>query len=75
VMLGWGTPDERCVDRLTAAEARALLESGALDEGSIGPKVAASAWFAQATGREALICRVEDLDAALQGRAGTRICP
>jgi len=73
VMLGWGTPDERSVDRLTVAEARELLSAGALDEGSIGPKVAASAWFAEATGREALICRVEDLETALAGRAGTRI--
>lgn len=73
VRIGWGTEAERAVDHLSVAEANALLDSGELDEGSIRPKVAASAWFAERTGREALICRVEDLEAALDGRAGTRI--
>lgn len=68
----WGE-HARPVDRLSVAEARALLASGELDVGSIGPKVAASAWFAEKTGRTAIICRVEDAEAALDGRAGTRI--
>lgn len=74
VYLDWANKaDPQPVDHLTVAEARALMEAGRLDEGSIGPKVAASAWFAEQTGRIAVICRVEDLEAALDGRAGTRI--
>jgi carbamate kinase len=73
VYLDWGLPSQRAVDRLGSQEAQELLASGALDEGSITPKVAASAWFAARTGRSAIICRVEDLDDALEGRAGTRI--
>ena len=73
VHLDWGLPSQCAVDRLSPAEAQELLASGALDEGSIAPKVAASAWFAARTGRTAIICRVEDLDDALEGRAGTRI--
>ncbi len=73
VYAGWGTPGQRAIEHLTAQGAGDLLESGALEEGSIGPKVAASAWFAATTGRHAVMCRVEDLDDALAGRAGTRI--
>ena len=69
----WGTDRQTAVDSLTPAEAETLLASGALDEGSILPKVAASAWFARRTGRAAIICRIEDLESALAGEAGTRI--
>jgi carbamate kinase len=71
--LDWGTDRQAGVDRVTADDAERLLAEGALDVGSIGPKVAASAWFARTTGRAAVICRVEDLEPALAGRAGTRI--
>jgi carbamate kinase len=73
VYADWGTDRQRPLDRLSVDEAGALLASGQLDEGSVGPKVAASAWFAERTGHPAVVCRVEDLDVALQGRAGTRI--
>ena len=73
VYADWGTDRQRAIERMTGQDARELLDSGALEEGSIGPKVAASAWFAETTGRHAVICRVEDLDDALAGRAGTRI--
>jgi carbamate kinase len=71
--LDWGTDRQVGVDRVTADEAERLLAEDALDVGSIGPKVAASAWFARSTGRTATLCRVEDLESALAGRAGTRI--
>lgn len=73
VYLDWGTERQTAVDRLTPDEAERLLAAGSLEEGSIGPKVGASAWFARATGRTAIICRVEDLESALAGEAGTRI--
>lgn len=69
---GWHTPSQRRLAHLTPEEAKTLLDSGVLPVGSIGPKVAAAAWFAEKTGNDALICRGEDLTAALSGRAGTR---
>jgi carbamate kinase len=75
VYTGWGTPQQSGIDRLSAEEADALIAAGECAVGSIGPKVGASAWFARTTGREALICRTEDLEAALAGEAGTRITP
>ncbi|NTU71671.1 MAG: carbamate kinase [Coriobacteriia bacterium] len=71
---GWGTEAQQRLDRITPSQASALLASGALPAGSIGPKVAAASWFAEKTGNDALICRGEDLTAALSGRAGTRFC-
>jgi carbamate kinase len=75
VYSGWGTPDQRGIDRVTADEAEVMIAAGECAVGSIGPKVGASAWFARTTGREALICRTEDLEAALAGEAGTRVVP
>jgi carbamate kinase len=69
----WGTPSQRRVERLTVAEAEALVVGGTLESGSIAPKVAAGAAFARASGRAAILCRAEDLEAALEGGAGTRI--
>lgn len=73
VYTDWGTPEQAAIDHLTADEADSLCGSGTLSVGSILPKVAASAWFVRETGRTALICRAEDLEAALRGEAGTRI--
>jgi carbamate kinase len=75
VYTGWGTPEQCGIDAMTAEEAEAMVASGQCEVGSIGPKVAASASFARATGRDAVICRTEDLEAALAGQAGTRITP
>jgi len=71
----WGTPEQRGIDRMTADEADAMVERGECEVGSIAPKVSASASFARTTGREALICRTEDLETALADKAGTRIVP
>lgn len=75
VYLGWGTPDARRLERITADEAERLLASGMFAEGSVGPKVAAAAQFARQTGREALICASEQFESALAGASGTRVTP
>ncbi|GAV30827.1 carbamate kinase [Coriobacteriaceae bacterium EMTCatB1] len=71
VYLGFGTPDARPLETLTAEEAERLASE--LDAGSVGPKVAACAHFARTTGRDAIVCAVEQLHEALAGGAGTRI--
>ncbi|MCL4078670.1 carbamate kinase [Coriobacteriia bacterium Es71-Z0120] len=67
----YGTPAARPLERLTVEQAERLLPE--LDTGSVGPKVAACAHFARATGKDAVICAVDQLAEALAGRAGTRI--
>jgi carbamate kinase len=71
--LGWSGPEPRAVERLSPEEASGLVASGALETGSVAPKVAACASFSRETGRPAIICRVEDLESALRGEAGTRV--
>ncbi|MDZ4180655.1 MAG: carbamate kinase [Coriobacteriia bacterium] len=69
----FGTPGQRRLESLTATEAAELAHSGLLDAGSIGPKVAAAAYAAEACGCVSILCATTELDAALSGSAGTRI--
>jgi carbamate kinase len=73
VALGFGTPRERFLDRLDAAEARRLLAAGEFPPGSMGPKVEAAAQFVEAGGAEAVITSLDRLGDALAGRAGTHV--
>ncbi|MFN2470967.1 MAG: carbamate kinase [Gaiellaceae bacterium] len=66
----WGTPSSEPIRKLAAASATALAET--LPAGSMRPKLAATAAFAE-TGGEALITSTEALAEALAGRAGTRV--
>lgn len=71
--LDHGTPQARRLDHLTATEARRLLAAGTFAPGSMGPKVDSVAEFAAVTGRPATIAALGELEAALDGRAGTRV--
>ena len=63
------------IERLSVAEARALLAAGEFPPGSMGPKVEAAIAFVEAAGSEAIITSLPALRAALDGRAGTRVAP
>jgi carbamate kinase len=63
------------IERLSVADARALLAAGEFPPGSMGPKIEAAIAFVEAGGREALITSLPALGAALEGRAGTRVVP
>jgi len=71
VQLGFGTEHARALDQLTVSEARRLLATGELEEGSMGPKVEACAAFVESGGRAA-IGSVHRLAEVLAGTAGTR---
>ena len=71
VCTAWGTEAQAELRLLDVAEAEQLLPE--LAEGSIGPKVEASASFARATGHAALITSASALADALAGRAGTLV--
>ncbi len=71
----FGEPDQEALPRLTAAEARELLAAGEFPPGSMGPKIEATADYAEALGRPGLITSVEAVPAALRGEAGTWITP
>jgi carbamate kinase len=59
----------------TPAELRALAAAGQFPAGSMGPKVQAAIEFLAGGGGEAIVCHPDQLVAALEGRAGTRVHP
>lgn len=71
VYLDWGTPDARRLERTTPAELRALD----FPAGSMGPKVEAACDFVERTGRTAAIGALPDIEAMVDGRAGTFVEP
>ncbi len=73
VVLGYGGPSALALSRLSPDDAAAYLAEGQFPPGSMGPKVEAAAAFARATGRPAHITRIDALEAALAGEAGTTI--
>lgn len=73
---GHGTAQARLRERLTVAEAQALLAAGGLGAGSMAPKVESAIEFAAATARTALILHTNVLAQALDAvPPGTRVLP
>ena len=75
VSTGFGTKSERAISRMDTMTARRLLAKGEFPAGSMGPKVEASAIFAESIDRSALITNVERLEIALKDEAGTWVDP
>jgi carbamate kinase len=69
VYSGWGTPDQKRIDRATPAE----LATSEFAEGSMGPKVKAACTFVEQTGGKAVIGSITDTQALLRGDAGTTV--
>jgi carbamate kinase len=74
VYAGFGSRDQRGFDRLTVADATALLDASELGAGSMRPKVEACVEFAS-RGGVAVIAALEDAALAVAGHAGTRVVP
>ena len=68
-------PDQRLIDRMSAAEAAGWLAEGEFPAGSMGPKVEAAITFLRSGGREVLITTPAALEVAFNGGTGTRIVP
>ncbi len=73
VKLNYGKPEEKALDRLTAAEAKQYLEQGHFAKGSMEPKVRAAVRFVEAGGERAVIASLGQADQALTGTAGTQV--
>jgi len=65
----WGTPRQRRLARVTPSELRELP----FVAGSMGPKVEAAIRFVERTGRRAAIGSLADIEAVVDGGAGTQI--
>jgi carbamate kinase len=66
---GWGTPEQRRIERITADELRA----GSFAAGSMGPKVSAAIRFVDRTGKRAAIGGLADIEKIVDGTAGTQV--
>jgi carbamate kinase len=71
VYLDFGTPEQRLLGKVTAAE----LKSLPFPAGSMGPKVSAAVQFVERTGKRAAIGSLEDIERIVSGDAGTNVYP
>ncbi|MCQ4318848.1 carbamate kinase [Stutzerimonas stutzeri] len=69
VYLDWGTPQQRRINEAHPDQ----LELLGFAAGSMGPKVQAACEFARNTGQTAVIGSLADIEAIVQGRAGSRV--
>jgi carbamate kinase len=71
VYTDWGTPQERRLERVTSHE----LRPSEFTAGSMGPKVEAAVRFVEATGKRSAIGSLEQIEAIVEGDAGTQVVP
>src|SRR3712207_6061771 len=73
-MVGFGTPAQRPLGRVPAAELRELAAAGEFASGSMGPKVAAALRFLEGGGSRAVVTSLEHIaDAVSDDAVGTVI--
>jgi carbamate kinase len=76
VAINFGKPDQKWLDKMTVAEAKAYLEEGIhFAKGSMAPKIQAAIWYLENGGKQALITDPENIGRALKGETGTWIVP
>lgn len=73
VCINYGKPDQKELDRVTAAELRAYYDQGQFPAGSMGPKVKAALDFLENGGSEVIITSPECLKTALNNQGGTHV--
>lgn len=73
VMVDFGKPTQRPLDRVSLAELKALHAQGQFPPGSMGPKVEAMIRFLEGGGRHAIIAHLEQAMPALKGETGTHV--
>ena len=73
VAVGFGTPRQRDLERVSLEEIKAYQTAGEFPAGSMGPKMEAAIRFLEGGGKEAIVCAPEALHDAINDKAGTRI--
>lgn len=76
VAINFGKPEQKWLDKMTVAEAKAYLEEGShFAKGSMAPKIQAAIWYLENGGKQALITNPESIGRALKGETGTWLVP
>jgi carbamate kinase len=74
VAINFGKPEQKWLDKITLAEAKAYLAEGThFAKGSMAPKIQAVIWYLENGGKQALITNPENIGRALKGETGTWI--
>ncbi|MEW6748940.1 MAG: carbamate kinase [Candidatus Micrarchaeota archaeon] len=69
----FGKPSQSVLRMMSLHEARSRMESGHFAEGSMKPKIEASLRFLESGGKKVVICSIDGIGKALEGKAGTTI--
>ena len=69
----WGQPDQKILNKVPLDEMEQYVQAGHFPAGSMGPKVEALIEFFKATDYRGIICNLEDIEKAIDGKAGTEI--
>ncbi|CAD2078811.1 carbamate kinase [Jeotgalicoccus meleagridis] len=72
VYINFGKENEAKLEGISVEEAEQYVKEGQFPAGSMLPKIEAAIAFAK-TGKEAIICSLDEAVLALEGKAGTRI--
>jgi carbamate kinase len=77
VAINFGKPEQKWIDKMTLAEAKAYLAEGThFAKGSMAPKIQAIIWYLESMpDGKALITNPENIGRALKGETGTWILP
>ncbi len=73
VALHYGTANETFLRKLSVQDAEKYQNEGHFPSGSMGPKVQAAVNFMIAGGKHAAICSIEEIEKAIEQKAGTEI--
>ena len=69
----WGTKAQKVLGKVSLKEIQQYIKEGHFPAGSMGPKVDAIVQFFQATGKRGITGKLEDIELAIAGKAGTEI--
>jgi carbamate kinase len=75
VVLGFGTPTEQQVGRVTVEQLRKYAREGHFGSGSMGPKVEAACRFVESGGARTVITSLQRISDAVAGTTGTIVEP
>ncbi|MFC1838087.1 carbamate kinase [Thermodesulfobacteriota bacterium] len=71
--LHFGQPDQKYLRNVTLKETLRYLKEEHFPPYSMGPKIEAAMEFIRGGGKRALICSIENIEKAVEGKAGTEI--
>ncbi len=73
VYLDFGKKSQKKISKMSIADAKSYLKQNQFAEGSMKPKVESCIRYLEQGGKRAIICSIDQIDKAIEGKAGTRI--